>query len=225
MKRSKIIIDLIRNDINIVQAMDVLKLLLLDINDKKITKWLDCEINGYSDKEKIPDYRIVDTDITGDYIVGNYLTGGLQAKNHPIPIKPEYVKELITLEIRYGISEIYQYSLQEKDENKQSIFIPVHLAYIKQASMINGEIISAHRNIGLYAFTNIIGKIKNKVLDILIELEKKYGNLDNYYIDFTNKKEKQEVAQSITNIINDNSTHIGNDNQIKSSNVGVENEN
>lgn len=73
--------------------------------------------------------------------------------------------------------------------------------------------------------TNILNKIKNKVLKIFIELEKKYGNLDDYYIDFSNKKEKKEVIKNITNIITDNSVHIGDSNQIESSNIGVNSEN
>ena len=57
-----------------------------------------------------------------------------------------------------------------------------------------------------------------------MELEKKYGNLDDYYIDFSNKKEEKEIIKNITNIINDNSIHIGDNNKIESSNVGVGNE-
>ena len=36
MKRSEIIIELIKNEISVVQAMDILNLLLQDITDEKI---------------------------------------------------------------------------------------------------------------------------------------------------------------------------------------------
>ena len=53
-----------------------------------------------------------------------------------------------------------------------------------------------------------------------MELEKKYGNLDNYYIDFSNKRAEKEVVKIINNIIcTDNSVHIGNDNNIEKSSV------
>ena len=59
-----------------------------------------------------------------------------------------------------------------------------------------------------------------------MKLEKQYGNLDNYYIDFSNEKTKKEVVKVINNIIyTDNSVHIGNENIIEKSNVGVGNEN
>ena len=38
MKRSKIIIELIKDEINVVQAMDILYLLLQDMNDNKIKR-------------------------------------------------------------------------------------------------------------------------------------------------------------------------------------------
>ena len=57
MKRSQIIIELIKDEINVVQAMDILNLLLQDIKDKKIKKWLDNEINGYSKESELPEYR------------------------------------------------------------------------------------------------------------------------------------------------------------------------
>lgn len=44
MKRSQITIELIKDEINVVQAMDILNLLLQDIKDKKIKKWLENEI-------------------------------------------------------------------------------------------------------------------------------------------------------------------------------------
>ena len=60
MQRSKVIIELIKDEINVAQAMDILYVMLQDIDDKKIKKWLNNEINGYSDKDKVPDYRILE---------------------------------------------------------------------------------------------------------------------------------------------------------------------
>lgn len=60
MKRSQIMIELIKDEINVVQAMDILNLLLQDIKDKKIKKWLDNEINVVDNKIGI--MRIGDVD-------------------------------------------------------------------------------------------------------------------------------------------------------------------
>ena len=70
MQRSKIIVELIRDEINVVQAMNILKLLLQDNDNDKINKWLTNEINGYPKGEKIPQYRIISCDIRGNVMAG-----------------------------------------------------------------------------------------------------------------------------------------------------------
>lgn len=221
MKRSQIIIELIKDEINVVQAMDILNLLLQDIKDKKIKKWLENEINGYIKENELPEYRILEANIKG-----NYISGRIKCTNQDIPIKPEYVKEYTKVKVTSPISEIMQLSIAEKESKEHCLVISLHQVLVQQISLVNGEVISARRELSIYAHTNLLSLIKSKVLKIFVELEKKYGNLDNYYIDFSNQKAEKEIVKEITNIIyTDNSVHIGNDNNIEKSNVGVGNEN
>lgn len=64
---------------------------------------------------------------------------------------------------------------------------------------------------------NALSVIENKLLDILLVLEKEFGSLDDLDIDISNKSkaELQDVATQITYIINDNSVIIGDGNKIK----------
>ncbi len=221
MKRSEIIIELIKNEISVVQAMNTLNLLLQDITNKEVKKWLCCEINGYNDKDKVPEYRIVNINLKGNFIAGNYNCTGLD-----IPLKPQYIKDYATTKITASIYEISQFAIAEKENESHSLIIPLHAAIAQDISMINGQVISAYKELPVYSHTNILNIIKSKLLQIFIELEKKYGNLDNYYIEFTNGKKEKEVVKDITNIIyNDNSVHIGDNSKIEKSNVGVGNEN
>ena len=219
-KRSKVIIDLINNDINIEQAFETLDLLLEDIKDKKIKKWLDNEINGYQNEKDIPQYRILEANVKGNYIAGRF-----QCKNHDIPLKPEKVNEFTKIKISQPISQIMQFSIAEKEGKGHSLTIPLHPVIAQDISLINGEVISAYKELSIYAFTNLISKIKTKLLSIFKELEKQYGNLDDYYIDFGDKKKEEKITKSLITIINDNSQHIGNNNSIKSSIIGDDNEN
>ncbi len=221
MQRSKIIVELVKDEINVVQAMDILYLLLQDITDEKIKKWLDCEIDGYSESDEIPDYRILKANIKG-----NYIGGRLQCTNQDIPIKPEYVEEYSKVIITSSVREISQMAVAEKESDEHCLALPLHSILAQQISLVNGEVLSARRELSIYAHTNLLSQIKSKVLKILIELEKKYGNLDNYYIDFSNTSTEKEVVKTIYNIIyTDNSVHIGDKNKIESSNIGVGNEN
>lgn len=224
MKRSKIIIELIKDEISVVQAMDILNILLEDIDDKKIKSWLNNEINGYKNEKDIPKYRNVEASIIGTYLGSNIRTV-LTCTNQPIPIKPEFIKEFTNVKVDSGLNEILQLSIAEKESENHSLIMPVHTALAQQATMLNAQIISANRTLSLYAYTNILNRLKSIVLKILIELEKEYGNLDDYYIDFSNKKVEKVVIKNIINIINDNSIYIGSNNTIEESNIGENNEN
>ena len=66
MKRSKIIIDLVRDEITVIQAINILKLLLQDCKNEKILNWLNREIDGYSNEDEIPKYRKVSCNVVGN---------------------------------------------------------------------------------------------------------------------------------------------------------------
>ena len=64
---------------------------------------------------------------------------------------------------------------------------------------------------------NVLSVIENKLLDILMVLEKEFGSLDDLDIDISNKSETelQGFVKQISFIINDNSVTIGDGNKIK----------
>ena len=218
-KRSKIIIDLINNSINVQQALEILDLLLENIKDKKIKKWLSNEINGYDKDDEVPNYRIVSINLMGSYIIGGY-----KFTHQPLPLDPKYINEFSSIKIRDGIYRIEQLSIAEKENESHHLSHAMNVLLAQEISCINGEIVNSYTDLSMYAYTNIIGAIKSKLLNIFKELEKQYGNLDEYYIDFEDKKKEEKVLKSLITIIYDNSTNIGDDNVIKESIIGDNNE-
>lgn len=223
-KRSKVIVDLINNNIDVEQALEILDLLLEDLKDKKIKKWLNCELNGYSNDEDVPSYRIVNINLKGTYIIGSAFHG-MKGTNQPLPLKPEYIKEYSNIKIKDGIYKIQQLAIAEKENEDHHLSLTMNVLLAQKISLVNGEIINAYIDLSLYAYTNIIGSIKSKLISIFKELEQKYGNLDDYYIDFKKDKIGQELINNIITIINDNSTKIGDNNEISKSTVGDSNGN
>ena len=220
MERSKIIIKLINDEITVIQAMSILKLLLQDCKNEKVLSWIDKEINGYGKNDQLPNYRILNCSIEG-----NIKSGLLILSHVNIPIKEEYKKYVLNFEVRFGLNSIYQYSIAEESSEKHNLSLDMPLDYINSAVAMNVEVTHARRELGLYAFTNILNDLKPILLNIFIELENKYGNLDGYYIDMNDKKKKQEINQYIINILADNSIKIGDNNRINNSNIGEKNEN
>lgn len=202
MKRSQIIIDLIRDNINVSQAMDILNVLLNDMKNEKIKKWLDNEKNGYGAKDKVPEYRIVHGQIMGNVI--NYT---LKVTGTNIPVKPEFKEHFTKIEVKTGISDIVQLSIAEKETKNHSLTCPIELDVINAISLVEGQVTHAHTELSIYAHTNILNGIKNKLVDVFLELEKIYGNLDNYYIDFSDSKTAKKAGEEIIKIIADTSEY------------------
>ena len=190
--RSKIIKDLIVDNINVLQAMQSLNFILEDIDNEKIQKWVNHEINGYQKNDNVPNYRKTNT-----MLIGTVQVGYAVYNNINIPLSDANAIEAFTkLEIREPISTT------------------------------NGDVISAHRELSIYAYSNVVGMIKDKLLEIFKILEKNYGNLDALYIDFSDNLKKDEIAKALISVVNnDNSIKIGNNNQFKDSVIGDENEN
>lgn len=220
MKRSKIIIDLVRDEITVIQAINILKLLLQDCKNEKILNWLNREIDGYSNEDEIPKYRKVSCNV-----VGNVKSGYLVVSKMNIPVKEEYKKFVMNYDVRCGLNSVYQYSLTEEKEENHHLVLDMPLDYINAVSLIDGEITHARRELSIYAFTNILNDLKPIVLNIYMELEKNYGNLDDYYIDMNDREKSQQINNYIINILEDNSIRLGDSNTIKNSNIGENNEN
>ena len=161
MKRSQIIIDLIRDNINVSQAMDILNALLNDMKNEKIKKWLDNEKNGYGAKDKIPEYRIVHGQIMGNVI--NYT---LKVTGTNIPVKPEFKEHFTKIEVKAGISDIVQLSIAEKETKNHSLTNPIELDVINDISLVEGQVTHAHTELSIYAHTNILNDIKNKLVNL-----------------------------------------------------------
>lgn len=220
--RSKIIKDLIVDNINVLQAMQSLNFILEDIDNEKIQKWVNHEINGYQKNDNVPNYRKTNT-----MLIGTVQVGYAVYNNINIPLSDANAIEAFTkLEIREPISTIIQMAKAEKESNSHSLVIEANIATVNNYQQTNGDVISAHRELSIYAYSNVVGMIKDKLLEIFKILEKNYGNLDALYIDFSDNLKKDEIAKALISVVNnDNSIKIGNNNQFKDSVIGDENEN
>lgn len=220
-KRSKILLDLIRGDITVIQALQSLDLMTEELGDNEIRTWINKELNGYNNDDVIPNYRKIDVTVVGDIQVGYKIY-----KNIQIPF-PQKINDIIgTFDVTEPVSKIEQYSKAELDIESHCLNLEVDCALLNRYKSSNGIILSASRRLSIYSYTNILGSIKTKLISIFKELEKNYGNLDELYIEFSDPKKEKDVTEKIINMIFlDNSTTIGNNNSMENSIVGDNNEN
>ena len=221
-KRSKIIKDLISNKIDVLQAMQSLSFMLDDIDDLKIKNWVNCELNGYEEKDTIPEYRKTNT-----MLIGNIQVGYSLYQNVNIPLTdPEAIKTLNKYEIKDPLSNIILMAKAENENDNHSLALEVNSILVNKYQQTNGEVIHAKRVLSLYEYNSIIATIKDKLLEIFKKLDNTYGNLDELYIDFSNIEQRNKIIEDLITIVyNDNSINMGNNNTLKNSIIGDQNEN
>ena len=230
MAKSKIIKDLANGKVDTITALKRAKVLVSDLENSEILEWLDNEISGYPTDATLPSYRKVHGRLMGSYFKGS-MANHMTWNNVSIPLgkMPDDTKELL-LSVEFHESVEALRMLTEKSKAVGSeIAKTIPAAFFSTIAGFNNDpymiITSARVIVGEHIVCNIFSVIENKLLDMLMILEKEFGCLDELDIDTTVKSE--EEIESINNKIlvlvhNDNRVSIGDGNKIKDSTIASE---
>ena len=227
MAKSQIIKDLANGSIDTQTALKRTKVLLQEFDDERLLEWVNYEIEGYPDDVEVPEYRRISGQSFCSYIKGT-MSRFLKYSNVPLSLgnMPENERELFYYaNMRESIGAL-KGTIHEYERKGTSIgrIIPAeYYPYIAKCNNDMGMVIqSAEIRLNMPQILNIFSKVENKLLDILMYLEKQFGNLDYLDID-VNSKSEQEIKEMTNHIMiiiyNDQSITIGDKNKINNSNI------
>lgn len=221
MARSNIIKDFTSSNISTETALKKLRVLFASLNNKKLINWAKCELEGYSNDDSLPDYRIISGKLMADMI-----TATAQCENYPLDLanlSSEQKQTILSSKVYQSVS-----SLKTIADSKSPTYKILPQKINKNLSVlcgVNANILASRVQFDYTSIKDILSKIDGKILDTLLTLEDEFGNLDELDIDLKSKN-----AEDITNIIQhielniyDNSISIGNNNKIKNSDIITEN--
>lgn len=223
MAKSKIIKDLTAGNCSLAIALKRLYVILSDLNDEDLILWVKKELNGYDGEDELPCYRNVKCSPMGSYQIVGY--GKLMTyNNQPLPMigfDEEMKKNFQRAKLTMSVSSISE-ALNEY-RNGKSIGNPISMElwpYFESGTNIT--ITGANRVIDESEVRKVLDNIESKVLDVLLFLERKFGNLDELDI-LENEYETsdlQSVIKSCKEIIFENCTfQTLNDTKIKAKNM------
>lgn len=227
MAKSKIIKDLANSSVDTMTALKRAKVLLSEIDNEDVNNWVNYEIAGYPDDVALPDYRITKGNLFGSYFKGS-MASHMTWTNVSIPLgkmPDELQNSLLQISFRQSVEALKKLaeSTTLKDGQLGKV-IPADL-FPSIASFNNDPymiITSARVIVGEQCISDIFAAVENRLLDVLILLEKEFGNLDELDLDVTTKTpdELKSIAERIILIVyNDQSVTIGNNNKIKDSTI------
>lgn len=221
MVRSKIIKDLVNETASLSSILIRTKILAVDLGNDDFISWLNHEIEGYPINEKLPDYRIEKGVLKGSYVKGNYK---LTDVNLPLGDMPEEIKsDILAINFTESISGLEELLKNCKDGRlTKTLNADLYHGIAVFNNDLSMCIIAAYVACSSHTVKDILSKVTNRVLDILLLLEKEFGCLDE--LDLEMGQKTQEDINSINNriniiVYNDNSVAIGDNNKIEDATI------
>jgi len=218
--RSQLLKDLVGGNSSIENVLLRLKIIFSDLDNQSLKTWITGELEGYRGKEDVPNYRVVTGIPTGTFLVNQ----SFQYKNAQVPIDtllpPDLVEEIITLGVTDSIGAI-QTILDGQNRDKYVKQVPTSLCH----SISNTDLQIAGMNVVIPSnkLDRIVSKVKSKLVDVIMELEKQFDNLDDLDIRSQldgDTSKKEQMIYNIEQIIYEGSIEMGDKNTIRGSRLG-----
>ncbi|WP_427150798.1 hypothetical protein J1C86_09235 [Streptococcus sanguinis] len=196
MVKSKIIKDIVQDEISLDGALNRLMIITNSLENEELNDWIEGELNGYSNSDDIPDYR---KNIR--YIIRySGINGSFQVNNNVLPeslFTKEIKEALRSRVITSGIKTIEKAVSGEFNVSFDLIEL-APIVYKKSDYMIT--CMKLEQVIDKTSFLEILSNVKTKLISILLRLEKEFGNLDNLDIDvgLKNDIELENLNDSIS---------------------------
>lgn len=147
------------------------KLLAVRLGNEEFEHWVDSELNGYSDRKTLPEYRILSVQSYGNF------DGTFRSANEmqiSLTILPEQLREVYGhAYFLQGISALVT-MVNDPDGRDLIEEWPVGVA-VKYASkqMVDMQCIAAWKRVPRAAVVSVVDAVRNRILGFALEIEKR----------------------------------------------------
>jgi AbiTii len=159
---------------SLTSALMKTKILLHNLGHKELVEWVNSELNGYSNKETIPPYRIIPSQV-----LANMSNGVWQLNSHPIPIghlNPELKEGLENCKMGEALAELEAFLASGSQGNSLQRSIPVEAYRVLEERLGSSlRIQLAWCSISIHRLTSILVNVRSRLLDFLLELREQIG--------------------------------------------------
>ena len=203
--------DLVNESATLSNTLRKAKILASAIGLPEFREWVDFELNGYTDKDKVPNYRSFRPNNLGTFF-GPFQSG---ARNVPIPTYslPSHVRDFAENLFLFEGVGVLEGMLAERSGPLQKKWPPEYVILAQQSIEMSGGmvLVDAHQPIPAHTISGVLDNVKSKLLDFILGLQESdvtSESLDNGTIE-------PEIARNLFNI------HIYGDNNVVASGENV----
>lgn len=214
-----IIEDLVSENIHIEDTLRKTKVLAFRIENESLKQWVDSELNGFTNQDSVPDYRIIPSEIKGDLIQQNF-SQIIGKRDIRLPIEyleEEYKKSLQFFNLTQSVAEINSL-INAKETDYLIVNLPYAVNSKMQKFIKNYQIEKSWREIQKGSLIGVISNLKNYLLNFLLELNKEIGSEKDFDI-LKKKKAMDEIFNRTIGSVSGQNINISiGSNNIQSSN-------
>lgn len=220
MAKSAIIKQLVNEEISLGVALKRLLILATDLHLDDLANWVRCETRGYEDNP-VPSYR----KISSHTLRYSGFNGSFKISNANLDLcflNKKTLEEILENDVKESIIDIED---KVKSKGTELMIDRSYLAGEVYKNSNNGwngiQCTNISQIFHTEQFKSIYNKVNSMTLDILLEMDKKCGNLDELDLDIKSldKKDLDDVTKTVQNIITYSPIIVSKDLNIKADNA------
>jgi hypothetical protein len=206
----ELITDIAYDKITLNQALTRAKLISSTIKNDTFKQWLSKELSGYEyDDPLLPEYRKIFSEIT---LTAEFPFNRFQSFPVVFEEREDGLDEIVNYHKVVEPISVIESNINEIVDGVATIHLNGGMVklisefYNEQIRAQRGVIRNGHRSIGKNQLVNIVELTKQKLIDILQELEEEFPDLENKYV--MNQENKDKAQNIITNNIYGNNNPL-----------------
>ncbi|MEA2007371.1 MAG: hypothetical protein U9O20_04415 [Patescibacteria group bacterium] len=207
--------DLIKKDVDVSSVLRKCLVLASRLDSEELKDWANKELNGYENKEELPDYRVIQVQSKGDF--SGAFQSGLKNANIPLCYIPK--KYRADFEQSYCLQPISAYESlvnSSKGENLREPWSSDFIVVLGEKIYKGMNCLSAWKEIPNTAVVSLVDSVKNRMLNFVLMVETENPEAGEVEISKERGPIKKEKVSQIFN-----NTVYGNVGNISSSNSNV----
>lgn len=192
---NEIIADSLDSDKSIASLLRKCLVLAFDLKNQRLKAWVEQELNGYDDRDNVPNYRTANL-----FSKGNF-SGPFNAwiPNRPLPLGTLDKEHREVLSPTHFTEPIAAYEMTRKDgKGHYVINWPPDLIVLYQSKFIKGYALTqAWQEVSEGLFKSIVDTVRSRLLRFALEIREELGLVD----DQPQKIPAVKVDAAVTNFI------------------------
>lgn len=165
--------DLLNPNVPLSAILRKAKVLASQLRSDELAMWVAQELDGYKNANELPDYRLLDTSVSGNWTNG-YWT--LQNRGVPLfSIKDDDLRKVLTtFPVAVGIRTVEQFT--QPQEGQHFMLSADVTAFVNsQVAEAGYAYSSLHHSVGPHNFEQILDTVRNRLLDFVLKLGEQWS--------------------------------------------------